>query len=662
MKRMLLRLAALSIVVVLGLIAIAQAQLPQPDDVRLSQDPRDAQQPAAPRQDPFSLGQRPGSRFSAPAAPATPPSDIAPPRRLFDAEPNDSDAIRPPTTDTRALGPDLGAPAALNADDFSARPMGTGQRPRSPTAGAAAPRRLPAAAAAESTPDASADTDPPGTFSVLRRRVHADDGAASSAQQPDRADAASATTAYSAGRPGPRELEGAQTPRLTIEKIAPTESQVGRPARFAIKVTTVGQVTAQGVEIHDCVPQGAQFVAANPAITPGANGELVWQVGVLRPGEQSVVQIDVTPSTEGELGSVATVSFSAGASARTVVTRPQLALEIGAPKQVLMGDNVKLSIKVSNPGTGVASGVVIAERVPAGLQHPAGAEVEYEIGSLKPGETRQVELVMKAAQAGKVVNALYAHAEGDLKAEQRTELDIVAPALAVAMTGPAKRYLERQAVYTVSVSNPGTAPAKDVQLVTQLPRGMKFVKANNSGHYDPATNTVAWSLEELPATETGSVTLVAVPVEPGEQKVRVMGRAQSGLADEKEQTVVVEGLAAVEFDIRAVDEAIETGGETTYVIRVVNTGSKAATGVQVNVLLPAELKATAAEGASRGAVADHQVQFESLAHLAPKGDATFRVRAKALQPGDLRVKAQLLTDDMRAPLTKEESTRVYADQ
>ncbi len=219
----------------------------------------------------------------------------------------------------------------------------------------------------------------------------------------------------------------------------------------------------------------------------------------------------------------------------------------------MIGGDATITIRLSNPGTGAANGVVIAEKVPAGLKHPAGGELEFEVGTLKPGQSRQIDLTLKAAQAGRVVNTLTARGEGNLKAEERAEFDVIAPALAVAMTGPSRRYLERQATYTVSVSNPGSAPAKDVQLVTQLPKGLKFVKANNSGQYDPNTNSVTWSLEELPAAETGSVTLVALPIEVGEQRMKVQGKAQQGLSDEKEQTVVVEGLAALALEDRRRD-------------------------------------------------------------------------------------------------------------
>jgi hypothetical protein len=39
----------------------------------------------------------------------------------------------------------------------------------------------------------------------------------------------------------------------------------------------------------------------------------------------------------------------------------------------------------------------------------------------------------------------------------------------------------------------------------------------------------------------------------------------------------------------------------------------------------------------------------------------FRVRAQAIAPGDQRVRVQILSDDIRLPITKEESTQVYSD-
>ncbi len=171
-----------------------------------------------------------------------------------------------------------------------------------------------------------------------------------------------------------------------------------------------------------------------------------------------------------------------------------------------------------------------------------------------------------------------------------------------------------------------------------------------------------WRLEELPSNERGVVELATMPVEPGQHSIKLRGTAAKGVVVEKEQPVVIEGIAAVLFQVTQDANPIEVGGQTSYQIHVVNQGSKAASNVRLAVLLPPELKVVSAEGPSRHVVDGGRVVFDGLDRLAPKADLSYRVRVQGLQAGDLRVQCQLLTDEMRTPVTKEEGTQVYADQ
>jgi uncharacterized repeat protein (TIGR01451 family) len=464
------------------------------------------------------------------------------------------------------------------------------------------------------------------------------------------------------GQPGPKQLEGVQSPQLSIQKLAPREIQVGKPTGFRVTIRNTGNVPASDVEIHDMVPKGTRLLGTAPQAIANERGEIIWTVGTVPPGEERNVEMQLMPMTEGEIGSVATVLFRADATAHAIATRPQLVVETTGPSQVLIGEQVMLTITVSNPGTGVATGVVLAEQIPAGLRHPAGTELEYEVGDLKPGETRKLELPLVAQRAGPVSNRLSVRGEGNLKADDKFDLEVIAPQLDVGMEGPKRRYLERQATYQVSVTNPGTASAKQVELVANLPAGLKFVSANNAGYYEESTRTVRWRLEELPANETGTVELVTMPIEPGRQAIRLRGTAQNGLNVVKEQPVVIEGIAAMLFQVADTADPIELGGETTYEVRVVNQGSKAASNVRLTVVLPPELQPVAAEGPTRHALDGDRVIFDGMAMLAPKDEKIYRIRAKGIRPGDLRISFQLSTDDMKTPVTKEESTRVYADE
>ena len=77
--------------------------------------------------------------------------------------------------------------------------------------------------------------------------------------------------------------------------------------------------------------------------------------------------------------------------------------------------------------------------------------------------------------------------------------------------------------------------------------------------------------------------MVALPVEDrASRRSDLRGCADRDSA-EGEQAVLVEGITAIRRSVVDVDDPIEVGGETTYEIRVLNQGSKAATNVQLAV-------------------------------------------------------------------------------
>jgi uncharacterized repeat protein (TIGR01451 family) len=464
------------------------------------------------------------------------------------------------------------------------------------------------------------------------------------------------------GTPGERQLEGAQTPALTLEKIAPAEIQVGKLATFELRVKNVGQIAAQQVQVTDHIPKGTQLVEAKPQFQRAADGTLVWPLGTMQAGDEQVIQLQVMPQQEGEIGSVAQVTFAASATARSVCTRPLLQIEHTAPQKLLIGESLNMTITVTNPGTGAATGIVVEEDVPPGLTHVAGTELEYEIGTLRPGESKRLELTLRADKAGIIKNTIVVRGDANLAAQHAIDIEVVAPQLQVGITGPKKRFLERSATYTLSVNNPGTAAARDVELVAYLPRGMKFVETDAQGQYDPQQHAVFWSLEELPATKGGNVKLTAMPMEVGDQKLRIEGRADLGLNTAFEQVVSVDASAELVHTIADLSDPIEVGGDTTYEVRVKNIGTKTATNIRVAALLPPELKALSGEGPTRAANDGSRVIFEPLARLNPQEEAVFRVQANAQKAGDFIIRVQLSSNEWPTPVTREESTRVYSDQ
>jgi uncharacterized repeat protein (TIGR01451 family) len=462
-------------------------------------------------------------------------------------------------------------------------------------------------------------------------------------------------------QPGDPTLEGQQKPEIIVEKTAPPEIQIGKPAEFRLILRNVGKVPAHQVIVTDQVPRGTRLISTEPQTSATEGNALFWDVDTLNSGEQFVATVQVMPEAEGEIGSVAAVSFQTSASARTVSTRPLLEIEHTASERVHIGEQVILKIRVSNPGSGHATSVVLEENVPQGFSHPAGTALERELGTIKRGESRDVELTLIADKAGLVENVIVARADANLSAEHRIQLEVIAPELQVSVVGPAKRYLERQAKYTLSVANQGTATAKNIELVAHLPNGMKFLETNNAGQYDPRTHAVYWSLEELHAKQIGDVQLTTLPVETGEQKFRFEGNAELGLTDSLERSVMVDGLASLFFEVADTADPIEVGNDTTYEIHLVNEGSKAATGIIVQAILPQGMKAIDASGPTNFEIADQQVHFQTLQQLAPGADHIYQIQVKGIAPGDQRIKVMVKDSKMQSAISEEEGTLVYSD-
>lgn len=464
------------------------------------------------------------------------------------------------------------------------------------------------------------------------------------------------------GKPGPRELEGTQSPSLTVSKSSPPEVQVGKPATFTVTVNNVGGVAAHDVLIRDQVPHGTRLLDTSPPASQTADGALLWEMGTIEAGSQVSVTMEVMPVEEGEIGSVATVSFQASASSKSISTRPELVLEHTAERQVLVGNDVLFRIQLTNTGSGAATNVTLEEDVPSGLRHYDGRELEFQIGTLQPQESRILELKLKADQPGPVTNMLVVRADGDLVVSDQYELEVVAPGLQVAIDGPRRRYLERRATHEIAIANPGTAAAKNVSLVARLPRALKFVNTNNAGQYDNSAHAVRWNLDELPAKEMGKVELTTVPTEMGEHRIQVTTRADMGLEDAADHEMMVDGLAALLFTVTDVSDPIEVGGETTYEVHVVNQGSKTATNLRLMAAIPSGMQAINGEGPTRAVVDGQRVLFDPLARLAPQSDSFYKIHVKGTLPGDQRIKVLMTSDEVREPVTKEESTHVYADE
>ncbi len=468
---------------------------------------------------------------------------------------------------------------------------------------------------------------------------------------------------FSSAAPGVRQLEGSQNPSMEIQKRAPSEVQVGIPATFTVLVRNVGNATAFDVNVVDAVPKGARLLRTSPQAQQNGPNGLTWKLGEMAAGAEQMITIELVPESEGEIGSVASVNFAAQASVRTISTQPKLLVKQLLEPLVLGGDSVKIMIDVSNVGTGTARGVRLEEDVPQNMRHASGAKVlELSVGDLAPGESQKFSIELTAVTAGKVVNILRAIAENSIANESASPIEVISPKLQIGVEGPKLRYLERQATYTASITNTGTAIATNVDVIVYLPSGLQFNSAENRGEYIPNQHAVMWQLAELAAGQTAATKVTLLPVEEGDFVLRMQATADSIRAEAVEKPVRVEGQSELAFSIEDDNDPIETDGKTTYVVKIANTGTRVDNDVQLSIDLPDGASVEQVDAPVNYQVTQRAVQFSPIAQMKSKDQQTIRIVVRHSREGTHVLRAQLKSNLRPGSVVKEESTQVYRDQ
>lgn len=473
-------------------------------------------------------------------------------------------------------------------------------------------------------------------------------------------------SALVSNRPGDPQWEIQQQAALVIEKLSPPSVQVNVPAKFLMVVRNVGRVPAAQVLIRDRVPEKAQLLQATPKPTRQEGDLMEWELPALAPGDAFQIQLDLLPTEPGEIGSVAQVTSTAVAATRTRSTRPQLTVQHTAPPQAMVGQTVVMNIIVRNDGDGVAENVILREFVPEQLMHPAGKEIENPIGTLAPGQTRTLQLPLVAKTPGTARNTIRVSGDGKLSGEHSIDIQVVAPQLQVSAEGPERRYLSRPATHQFQVKNHGSANASNVQMMARLPQGLRYESSTPEGRYDPSRHAVFWAMANLPSNADQQVSLTTMPMAPGNQPIEFHALADLNQPQVTTKALVVEQMSELFFDIDDLQDPIEIGTNTIYVIRVENQGSQVANNVAVVVDIPEGIEPLNVESP-----VEYQLQRDGqnsrlvltpIATMNPRAQLVIRLEARGMREGDHRIEVRMTSAQRPTPVSKQESTQVYGDR
>lgn len=464
-----------------------------------------------------------------------------------------------------------------------------------------------------------------------------------------------------------RTMSKVMRPQLSIQKRAPDTATVGISHDYTIVVSNDGDSPAYDVVVDDELGNGAQLVNSKPAAEyDRISGKLNWSIRELGPKSKQEIVVRITPTGEGTLDGIATVRFKAQVKSATVITAPKLMLELVGPKEVKVGDEVRLHYVIRNNGSGDASKVILRSVLPPGLKHSEGGDLEYEIDVLAAGDREEIDLTVVAAEPGHWNAVSEVTASGISADKATTGIDIIGSQLTIQRLGPDRRFVGRSAKFQNIIANETNFEANNAVVMEQVPEGMRFVTADNGGEFNPQTRQISW---QIPRLAPGKQTVLEVELEAlvaGQQQTAVEVIETAGFRSRAtENTVVtVEDYENMTADISRQDAPVAIGETFGFTITIENRGTAVAKGVEMAIEVPQEIDVKAA--GTRSIPARRQgntVRYAIVPEIPPGEKMMFELKLQGQKPAqNAVVRASLKYEQMREPLIVSESVTIFDDR
>lgn len=452
-----------------------------------------------------------------------------------------------------------------------------------------------------------------------------------------------------------------QAPQIKIAKTAPARALINEHFNYGITVSNPARMQADDVTVRDNLPNGIEYVSSNPPASVSGQ-TLSWSLGTLNGGMSAGISVTVKAGQPGTYHNCADVTAAHGLSdnacADTVVVAPALALDLHCEVEKILCEPLPYKVTVRNTGEGRATNVMVTAQLPEGLTAQDGrSTLTFSAGSLEPGQSKEASFSLKAAHTGSYPVRAVASADNNLSAQADCTTRVTKPELSVVKTGPAVRYQNRPMTYEITVTNTGDAPARDTVLVDPIPAGVQFSKANDGGNM--SGGSVTWNLGTLAPGASKTVSADVIAQRMG--NITNTATARAFCAEGSGSfTMEVKGKAGILLEVVDHADPIEVGNDENYTITVTNQGSLAGTNIVITCTLPSQQEFVRSSPAAN--VAGDKVTFPAITSLAPGARASVTVTVKGNQPGDVRFRVDMTSDQLEGePVMETESTHIYGD-
>ncbi len=444
---------------------------------------------------------------------------------------------------------------------------------------------------------------------------------------------------------------------IRLERNMPQEAQLNTQFKYSIKVTNITNVLLTDIIIKENVSEYFRLDRTNPASGKDGNN-ILWIVPSLAPKDSINLEVFGSATRTGCISNCSTLSYNVPTCTSVEIVEAKLALKKTMPTEVLICDSIPVQYVVTNSGTGNAKNVRIVDALPDGLQTADGKnQIVINAGNLEQGESLQFESQLKATKTGRFTNKAVATTEGGLQAEATANTIVRQPVLGITKQGREVHFLGRPLSYEITVTNRGDGIAKNAIIEENVPRGVTDVQASAGAKL--SGSKVVWVIGDLAPGSSKTVSLSYTPTAIG--TLNNTASVSAYCAETKTATVTtsIRGIPAILLEVVDLQDPVEVGGTTTYVITATNQGSIAGTNIAITGSWENEQQYVSSSGATNGSVSGNTIRFAPLKSLAPQAKATWQIVMKAASPGSILFKVAMQSSEFDRPVEETESTNLY---
>ncbi|MBI1760163.1 MAG: DUF11 domain-containing protein [Acidobacteria bacterium] len=398
---------------------------------------------------------------------------------------------------------------------------------------------------------------------------------------------------------------------------APDPVFAGDDLTYTLVVSNNGPSSAPGVTLSDTLPPGT-FVSASAGCSQ-AFGTVTCNLGTLASAANATITIVLRPTGSGAINNTASVTSAVfdpntanNAATQSTAVNPKADLSItktDAPDPVLVGGNLTYTIRVTNNGPSPATGVTVADTLPAGVNFVSASAacsgtstITCNLGTLAINQAAGVTIIVIPTAAAVPATSNTASVTSDIfdpntannTATQTTTVNAVTDLVIALADAPDPVLVGDNLTYTASVTNNGPADATGVTITDHLPSTVTVSSAAaTSGSCTQTSGTVICNVGALSNGASATITIVVTPNASAAGTLNniasVTGAETDPTPGNNSTTASTTVNPKAELSITKTDlpDPVFVGSPLTYEIRATNNGPSPATGVVVTDTLPA---------------------------------------------------------------------------